>query len=303
MEIEVPQLTDLPALLVEYIGSLLTSQQDRVAFASTARKFEFLYPKHLAHIFEREAEMDEYLNFIHTVVRHNIRSFDVCVDPDKWNCTRHLWEGLEFDFVAVYPNDLQKTAQTLVIPVTTELRSGFLSGYRMDVSHPSDYMLSLRAWSETLHLPWFHSHTRLTMLDLVGNFTDLTRLPPSITTLSTRYQQYTLEDLQFVATQVDELTLEWCTFDESCMGYVFDVSSLTLGIRDLQLISTASRIDTIEVYAYASLPEVHVLHGLRAEITVSGIADATLEDVMTYFKTCFPASRCIRFDQVSVTEV
>ena len=303
MEIQIPQLTDLPASLVDHIGSLLASQQDRVAFALTAREFEPVYPKHLTHFFKKEAEMDEYLNFFHTVVRHNIRSFEVCVDPDKWNCTHHLWEGLEFEYVAVYPNDLQKSARTLNIPVTTELRSGFLQGYRMDVSHPSDHMLSLRAWSETLDLPWFHPHTRLTMLELVGNFRHLERLPPSITTLNTRYQQYTLEDLQFVATQVDKLVLEWCTFDESCMEYVFDVSSLTLGIRDLQLISTASRIDKIEVYAYASLPEVHVLHGLRAEVTVSGIADATLEDVMRYFKTCFPASRSIRFDQVSVTEV
>jgi hypothetical protein len=298
------QLTALPASLLDHIGSLLVSQQDRVALALTSRAFETVYPKQLTHVFRQDATLDEYLNFFHAVIRRHIRTIEVAVDPDKWNQLQHLWEGLTFDLVAVYPNDLTNMDRVIDMPVATEVRSGFLTGGIIDVMHPSDHMLSLRVYSTTpFPLPWFHPHTPLTMLDLMGNFTHLERIPSSITSLNTRYQRYTLEELHTVATQVDTLGLEWCTFDQSCVNYIFDGSSLTLGIRDLELINTVSRVDKIEVYAYAALPEVHVLHGVRAEVTVSGIADATLEEVMNYFKMCFPTARSIRFDQVSVTEV
>lgn len=305
MELEIPvQLTDLPASLVNHIGSFLTTQRDRVSFALSSHAFDFIYPTHITYTFKENASLEEYLDFFKAISRHLIRSFEVCVDPTMWNCAMemHSWKDLEFDFVAVYPNTLDKIKACLEIQGAV-VRSGFVADIPLVDVTWKENTLSLRAYTmKPLHLPWMHPQNTMTTLELAGNFTHLERLPTTLSILKIRHQCITKESLEMMH-HVHTLACEWCTFDDTCVGYAFELSSLTLGIRDLEIIGTHSQIKELTVYVYASLPAVHVLHGLHADVIVSGIADATIESVMTFFNSCFPDARSIQFDQVSVTEV
>jgi hypothetical protein len=310
---EEPRLTDLPAFLVDHIGSFF-SQQDRVSIALTSHVFESLYPKHLTHSFKEDATLDEYMNFVSAVVRRKIRSIEVSVDPLKWNQTQRVWRGVRFDTVVVYPNTLHTLGSIVDMPDASVVRSGFFDASALErlitsfqVNAPGNLQLTAyRSSGQVIPLPWI-SPNLVHTLELVGKFTCFERIPKSVSVVNLRHRHVTRADLEMLDS-IACIGLQYlCTFDESCRGYTFDLTCLTLNARDLNIIGSASRLQRVDVRVrgdpgHAWTPGHIVLHDLVADVTVSGLADASLETVITYFKACFPDARSIRFDQLSVMQ-